>query len=132
MAESNINRQVQALGATLVDVSLPRSMNLRVEDGSGNVTINSLGGSLDLNDGSGDAMLDEIAGPVEIVDGSGDLRLANVKGAVEMTRKELDDLAEEGYLLRGMVYRQMGRRTEAIADLERAAPPQAPRTGGRR
>ncbi|MCU0275499.1 MAG: DUF4097 domain-containing protein [Acidobacteria bacterium] len=67
-----------------LDVSLPRSMNLSVEDGSGNVTINSLGGSLDLNDGSGDAMLDEIAGPVKIVDGSGDLRLANVKGAVEI------------------------------------------------
>lgn len=67
-----------------LEVSLPRSMNLKVEDGSGNVTINSLGGSLDLRDGSGDATVDEIAGSVQIVDGSGDLRLANIKGAVEI------------------------------------------------
>ncbi len=34
---------------------------------------------------------------------------------------ELDDLAEEAYLLRGLVYRQMGKTEEAVADLERAA-----------
>ncbi len=67
-----------------LDVSLPRSMNLTVEDGSGNVTINSLGGSLDLKDGSGDATVDEIAGLVKIVDGSGNLFLTALRGGLEL------------------------------------------------
>ncbi|MDD8013472.1 MAG: DUF4097 family beta strand repeat-containing protein [Acidobacteriota bacterium] len=78
-------------------VSLPRGMDLDVEDGSGDTTIRSLDGRLDLEDGSGDVTLDEIAGTVKIEDGSGDLFLANLKNSVEIEDGSGDiDLKDAG------------------------------------
>lgn len=67
-----------------LEVSLPRNLDLEVEDGSGECEIRSVGGRLDLDDGSGDVLLADIGGDVEVEDGSGDLRLEKMGGSVRI------------------------------------------------
>jgi len=46
---------------------------LKIDDGSGSMTIESTGGDLNIKDGSGEAVLENIRGNIIMDDGSGDL-----------------------------------------------------------
>lgn len=83
-------------------ITMPKQMLLDIEDGSGDIEIRNIDGSLfvddgsgatdiaringdvELDDGSGDVVLEDINGSVLLDDGSGSLRISNVTGDVEI------------------------------------------------
>jgi hypothetical protein len=64
-------------------VSVPKSLVLEVEDGSGSLVIEDVAG-LRLDDGSGSVRVARIAGEVEIDDGSGGIEITDVAGDVSV------------------------------------------------
>ncbi|MDP6414802.1 MAG: hypothetical protein QGG54_07215 [Gammaproteobacteria bacterium] len=64
-----------------IEMTVPSELALRVDDGSGAVTINGVA-ALDLNDGSGSIRISDIVGDVYINDGSGSIEVSNVSGLV--------------------------------------------------
>jgi len=65
-------------------VHLPAAMMLDVNDGSGDIEINNIQGSLDVNDGSGDLTIENIDSNVSIKDGSGEIEISHVRGALNI------------------------------------------------
>jgi hypothetical protein len=72
----------QYAGLDLV-VELPKTIALRVSDGSGDAEIKGVK-SLDIQDGSGGLRVNDIGGPLMLTDGSGELRIVDVRGDVEL------------------------------------------------
>lgn len=72
-------------GAVALDVTLPQSLSLVVDDGSGSIEISDVGGSLFVDDGSGSIRVLDNGGDVEIDDGSGSIRVAGAAGNVRIT-----------------------------------------------
>jgi hypothetical protein len=66
------------------DVTVPDNIALRVEDGSGDLTIDNVG-STDLTDGSGGIIIRNVAGDLSVRDGSGDIKIDNVSGNVRIS-----------------------------------------------
>jgi DUF4097 and DUF4098 domain-containing protein YvlB len=58
-------------------VTVPQSMSITVEDGSGDIEIKDTAGTLIVHDDSGDMEITNAAGEVEIYDQSGDLHVSN-------------------------------------------------------
>jgi hypothetical protein len=67
-----------------VEVSMPSSLALFVDDRSGDLTIESVDNGLTLNDRSGDIELNNIAGLIRIEDRSGDLKGKDLRGDVQI------------------------------------------------
>jgi hypothetical protein len=65
-----------------VEVNMPPSLALLVDDRSGDLTIESVNNGLTLNDRSGDIELNNIAGLIKIEDRSGDLFGKSLRGDV--------------------------------------------------
>jgi hypothetical protein len=65
-----------------LEVSMPPSLALLVDDSSGDISIDSINNGLTLNDRSGDIELNNIAGTVKIEDRSGDVLGKNLRGNV--------------------------------------------------
>jgi DUF4097 and DUF4098 domain-containing protein YvlB len=65
------------------DVVVPDTMPLRVEDGSGEMTIENVGSS-DVTDGSGDLTIRNVVGNLSVNDGSGEMTIENVSGDVRI------------------------------------------------
>jgi hypothetical protein len=65
-----------------VEVIMPSSLALLVDDRSGDLTIESVDNGLTLNDRSGDIELNDIAGLIRIEDRSGDVEGKNLRGDV--------------------------------------------------
>lgn len=65
-------------------VHLPRNMYLKVDDGSGDMSIRHIDGNLGVDDGSGEIEIEDIQGYVRIHDGSGELTLTNIGGNTEI------------------------------------------------
>lgn len=63
-------------------VTIPRIMNLDIDDGSGWMSIRDVFGNLELNDGSGDVEIRNLKGNADIKDGSGGFDLREVLGQV--------------------------------------------------
>lgn len=63
-------------------VKVPSGLNLKIDDGSGSITINNVKNISKLDDGSGSINISEIQGNVNIEDGSGSLTLVDVGGNV--------------------------------------------------
>lgn len=72
----------QYAGLDLV-VELPKTIAVRISDGSGDAEIRSVK-SLDIQDGSGGLRVNDIGGPLMVEDGSGELRIVDVRGDVEL------------------------------------------------
>jgi hypothetical protein len=66
-----------------LDIEVPASIALDVEDGSGSADIRGVA-SIRIEDGSGDLRIDGVRGAVTVDDGSGSLNVANVEGAVRI------------------------------------------------
>jgi hypothetical protein len=66
-----------------LDIEVPASMALDVNDGSGSAEVRNVG-SLKIEDGSGDLSIDGVRGAVTVDDGSGSLDIANVDGQVRL------------------------------------------------
>src|SRR4051794_7940348 len=66
------------------EVTVPDNIPLRVEDGSGDLTIDTVA-SVDLTDGSGDVGIRNVLGDVSVHDGSGDMKIDNVSGNVHIS-----------------------------------------------
>ena len=64
-------------------VEVPDSLALAVEDGSGGLEIRNVG-MLDVSDGSGEMIIEHVRGSLTIRDGSGSIRVDDVRGAVEI------------------------------------------------
>jgi hypothetical protein len=57
---------------------------LRVDDGSGELTIEDIAGNVEIDDGSGGIVAHGIHGDITIEDGSGEIELRDVTGSVEI------------------------------------------------
>lgn len=63
-------------------IKMPKNMNMRIDDGSGDTRISNITGDIDIDDGSGDLEMEYIGGSVDIDDGSGELVLSDIDGTV--------------------------------------------------
>lgn len=84
------NLVVTAVGATRITDG---SGNMRIrdvrgtveiEDGSGNIELSGAAGSVDIEDGSGDIAIDDVGGDVDVDDGSGEIRITDVTRSVRV------------------------------------------------
>jgi hypothetical protein len=78
--------EISGLGATTINdgsgnlrVSDMRG-SLAVTDGSGNLDVNGVVGELEINDGSGDVDIADVRGNVRVTDGSGSIDVRGVRG----------------------------------------------------
>ena len=85
--KSTIHKQSGSIrgAAVHLHVDVPARMNLDINDGSGEVVLHDLKGSLNLVDGSGGIEIQGSEGRVDIDDGSGDIEVRNVAGQVHIT-----------------------------------------------
>jgi len=69
--------------------------NINTDDGSGNITIMNVQGDLNIDDGSGKLTFNDINGNIEIEDGSGDITIKNAAGNVFIDDNSGDIRLEE-------------------------------------
>ncbi len=67
-----------------LSVQVPRGCHVRIDDGSGSITIREVA-SVSIDDGSGSITIHDVAGDVVIRDGSGSISIAGVGGQVSIT-----------------------------------------------
>jgi len=79
-----------------VTVTLPSSLDLVVDDGTGDLQIQDVA-SLVLDDATGDAVVERVAGDVDVDDGTGDLRISDLGGHL-LVRDDTGDLVVERVL----------------------------------
>jgi hypothetical protein len=63
-----------------LEVHIPSSLALIIEDGSGALSVSSVHADIDIDDGSGSITLSEVGGRVNIDDGSGSIEVSAVQG----------------------------------------------------
>lgn len=61
-----------------LEISVPRSVSLTVDDSSGSVTITNVSGDISIDDNSGAIKMSDVGGNVRIVDGSGSIDVEGV------------------------------------------------------
>jgi len=66
------------------DVELVHVAATRLADSSGDITINSVAGDLELTDSSGNIEIEDVRGNLRLSDSSGDMDIRQVKGAVHI------------------------------------------------
>ncbi|MFK8011904.1 MAG: hypothetical protein AB8B80_07680 [Marinicellaceae bacterium] len=65
-----------------LDVTVPNTIDLFIDDGSGSMKVYDINGQVEIDDGSGSMVLENIIGDVLIDDGSGSLKVSGVDGNV--------------------------------------------------
>lgn len=65
-------------------VSVPKALALRIEDGSGELTVEDIQAGVRIKDGSGDLRVAKIVGDLRIEDGSGDITVDGVEGNIDI------------------------------------------------
>ena len=75
----NINFRTRVINLT---VTVPKNMDLEVDDGSWEVKIAQIDGNIQVDDGSGEITIRGIQGDVGIDDGSGTVDISDVTGSV--------------------------------------------------
>lgn len=61
-------------------ISVPKTLALDIDDGSGSMVVEDLAASLRIEDGSGSIRIDRIGGAVTVDDGSGGIEISDVAG----------------------------------------------------
>ncbi|MGG3885670.1 DUF4097 family beta strand repeat-containing protein [Brevibacillus panacihumi] len=72
-------------------VTVPASLSLLVNDGSGDIQIKDLEGPLTVHDDSGDIEITDVAGELEVYDQSGDMRVTNASN-IKLIEDESGDI----------------------------------------
>lgn len=65
-------------------VSVPKTLALKIDDGSGELTVEDVKAGVRIKDGSGDLRVARISGDLWIDDGSGDITVDGVEGNVDI------------------------------------------------
>ena len=65
-----------------LNITVPKNLDLVVDDGSGSMKIANINGDLDIDDGSGSMQIKNIVGDIVLDDGSGSLEIKNIEGNV--------------------------------------------------
>ena len=65
-------------------VFVPKTIELKVDDGSGDISIVNIQGNINIDDGSGKTTIMDVQGDLNVDDGSGDLTLQDIKGNIEI------------------------------------------------
>jgi len=65
-------------------VNIPKKMNIRIDDGSGSIDVESIIGNLVIEDGSGGIRVENIQGDLDIDDSSGEIEVRGVTGNVSI------------------------------------------------
>jgi len=63
-------------------VQIPENINLKIDDGSGSIEIETAKGHIEIEDGSGSISIKHIEGNIDIDDGSGIIKVEDAKGDV--------------------------------------------------
>ena len=83
--QSKIKAQPKAAAARInVTISLPRSMQVSIIDGSGPIRVSDLSANIKIDDGSGSITIENIVGNLKIDDGSGNIRLEDIRGSIDI------------------------------------------------
>jgi hypothetical protein len=67
-----------------LDVRMPESMHLVIDDGSGSIDISNVRGDISVDDGSGSLSMQDVGGNVAVEDGSGTITISGVGGDLEI------------------------------------------------
>ncbi|MCF7804701.1 MAG: DUF4097 family beta strand repeat-containing protein [Candidatus Marinimicrobia bacterium] len=70
---------------TDLEVRMPESLSLKVDDGSGDITISGPKNGVQIDDGSGDVNISSVDGKIKIDDGSGDINVKDVVGDLDIS-----------------------------------------------
>lgn len=73
-----------------LEISIPKHLELEIDDRSGDITISDIGANVNIDDRSGDIAVSDIAGSVKINDRSGDVTIDDVEGFVVVDDKSGD------------------------------------------
>jgi DUF4097 and DUF4098 domain-containing protein YvlB len=65
-------------------VEVPKSLDVKIDDGSGSIFVTDLASNLKILDGSGSIEIRMTAGPISISDGSGKIELMDITGNLEV------------------------------------------------
>jgi len=65
-----------------ITVQVPRNLNVKIDDGSGPISVDDLFGDLEIDDGSGSIKIENIVGDVRVLDTSGTIEIEGLKGNV--------------------------------------------------
>jgi DUF4097 and DUF4098 domain-containing protein YvlB len=65
-------------------VTVPKNMDLIVDDGSGSMEIAGITGDLKVDDGSGSMEIKDITGDLDVEDGSGSMKIEGIEGDVDI------------------------------------------------
>ncbi len=63
-------------------VTVPNSLNLNIDDGSGSMNIDNILGNVEIDDGSGSMTISNLGSHLKVDDGSGSLDIDNVSGDI--------------------------------------------------
>ena len=63
-------------------VNVPKKIDMRIDDGSGSIDVESIMGNLTIDDGSGGIRVENIQGDLKIDDGSGEIEIRDIAGNV--------------------------------------------------
>ena len=67
-----------------LEIRMPESLHLTVDDGSGSIEIHGVHGNIVLDDGSGSLTMADVGGNIEIDDGSGSISVQDVGGDISI------------------------------------------------
>ena len=65
-------------------VSMPKSLLLNIEDGSGDIKVTDINNNIKVDDGSGSASFENIVGNLDVDDGSGSLLIKQITGDLKL------------------------------------------------
>jgi hypothetical protein len=75
---------MQADASIDLTVEVPKSLSVKIDDGSGSIFVTGLAKNLKIADGSGSIEIRMTTGPVSISDGSGHIELTDITGNIEV------------------------------------------------
>ena len=67
-----------------LNINVPESIELEIDDGSGDIEIDNIKAGVSIDDGSGGIQITNVKGDIEIEDGSGEISINNVIGNIEL------------------------------------------------
>ncbi|MDH5467893.1 MAG: hypothetical protein OEY25_10790 [Candidatus Aminicenantes bacterium] len=75
-----------SLGNTVINltVSIPKNMDLDINDGSGSIRVENIAGNVFVDDGSGSMEIENVEGSLQIEDGSGSIEVDDVRDDVDV------------------------------------------------